>query len=385
MKRIFLLWLVLAFTWLSASAQYTLYNSFIRKALVSYQRDSKGFYERKTDQMLDMVTGVESNYAYDKKAQNLYVLTENSNVVVTLNKDYAKIIKKNSSIPQLKDEELKAEVERHSKMLDAKFKKLNEQWTKHLQDSINRVREDSIKAAKEYEAMLAAANKKFETYRNTHNYHSVPTNNISLSCAFCDESISEDTLYTIGIKNDTIYYFTRKEGDLDLAYLEAHASAIPRRLADFDGYRYHYKVFRDSLTKDSIDYHDMTLDLGNYFYDQYVSKLKKEAPYGYFDSWGWDDEYSMVTFNFRYVNTNPKTIKYITVYFKITNGVGDVRKTGYFQGTGPLKCGESASWDWDSSSYYVAGDASNMSITKVVITYMNGTKQVVSGRYLRFN
>ena len=120
-------------------------------------------------------------------------------------------------------------------------------------------------------------------------------------------------------------------------------------------------------------------------HDQYVSKLKKEAPYGYFDSWDWNDEYSMVTFNFRYVNTNPKTIKYIAVYFKITNGVGDVRKTGYFQGTGPLKCGESASWDWDSSSYYVAGDASNMSITKVVITYMNGTKQVVSGKYLRFN
>lgn len=79
--------------------------------------------------------------------------------MVTLNKDYAKIIKKNGSIPQLNDEELKAEVEKHSKMLDTKFKKLNEQWAKHLQDSINRVREDSIKTAKEYEAMLAAANK----------------------------------------------------------------------------------------------------------------------------------------------------------------------------------------------------------------------------------
>lgn len=97
-----------------------------------------------------------------------------------------------------------------------------------------------------------------------------------MSCAFCDESISEDTLYTIGIKNDTIYYFTRKEGDLDLAYLDAHASAIPRRLEDFDGYKYHYEVFRDSLTKDSIDYHDMALDLGSYFYDQYVSKLKRK-------------------------------------------------------------------------------------------------------------
>ena len=70
---------------------------------------------------------------------------------------------------------------------------------------------------------------------------------------------------------------------------------------------------------------------------------------------------------------------------KITNDVGDIRKTGYFQGTGPLKEGETASWDWDSSSYFTAGDASNMSITKIVLTYMNGTKQVVAGKYLRFN
>lgn len=93
----------------------------------------------------------------------------------------------------------------------------------------------------------------------------------------------------------------------------------------------------------------------------------------------------MVTFNIRYTNTNSKTIKYLTVYFKITNDVGDIRKTGYFQGTGPLKEGETASWDWDSSSYFTAGDASNMSITKIVLTYMNGTKQVVAGKYLRFN
>lgn len=92
-EKNYLIWLVMC-ACLSVRAQYSSYNSFIRKALISYQRNSKGFYERKAEEMLDVVTGVESNYAYDKKAQNLYVLTENSNVVVTLNKDYAKIIKK---------------------------------------------------------------------------------------------------------------------------------------------------------------------------------------------------------------------------------------------------------------------------------------------------
>ncbi len=79
MRRIILLWLVMC-AFLSVRAQYTSYNSFIRKALISYQRNSKGFYERKAEEMLDVVTGVESNYAYDKKAQNLYVLTENRNL-----------------------------------------------------------------------------------------------------------------------------------------------------------------------------------------------------------------------------------------------------------------------------------------------------------------
>lgn len=84
------------------------------------------------------------------------------------------------------------------------------------------------------------------------------------------------------------------------------------------------------------------------------------------------------------MNTNSKTIRYIDVYFKVTNGVGDVRKVGHFQGTGPLKEFESGSWEWDSSSYYVAGDASNMNITKVILTYMNGTKKVLTGNLLVF-
>ena len=55
MRRIILIWLVMCVC-LSVRAQYTSYNSFIRKALISYQRNSKGFYERKAEEMLDVVT-----------------------------------------------------------------------------------------------------------------------------------------------------------------------------------------------------------------------------------------------------------------------------------------------------------------------------------------
>lgn len=53
--------------------------------------------------------------------------------------------------------------------------------------------------------------------------------------------------------------------------------------------------------------------------------------------------------------------------------------------TGPLEEWESASWDWDHSSYNVAGDASKMNISKVIITYTNGTKVTIPKNKLRFN
>lgn len=120
MKRQLIFLLLLLCGCISMQAQYTTYNSFIRKALVIYHRNSKGFYERQVDQMVDDVFDVEKNYAYDKKAQNLYMLTKKGNVVVTLNKDYAKFIKKNNMIPQLKGDELQAEIDKHTKLLPEK-------------------------------------------------------------------------------------------------------------------------------------------------------------------------------------------------------------------------------------------------------------------------
>lgn len=380
-----LLTVISVLTCLQMQAQYNQANSFIRKALVAYHIDSKGFYVRETEKMLDEVSSVESNYAYDKKAQNLYVVTATSNIVVTLNKDYAKIVKKNKSIPQLKDEALDKEVARQTQLLDEKFAKLNAQREQHLRDSIQKAREDSIAEVRKQEAIIAERNKKSDDYRKSHIYHFVPTVGIPLHCEICDETIARDSVFSYGIANDTIYFVSNTEGKLGLSYMEPHKAKIVKYLSDNKSFKYHYEVFKDSLTKDSVDYDFLTTYWGYTSYTNYLKELKQKAPYGYFDEWGWDAEYSMVSFHFRYVNTNPKTIKYITVYFKITNDVGDLRKTGYFRGTGPLEEDESASWSWDSSSYFVAGDASNMNITKVVLTYMNGKTQVVTGKYLQFD
>lgn len=379
--------------YLTVHAQFTSVNSFLRKEIVSYIKNENGFYIKNVNKMTDVVVGVVESYAYDKKAQNLYVLTESSNVVVTLTKDYAKIIKRNKGIPQLSGEELDKEVQMRTKLLNDKYESLNREREQQIVDSIKKARQeeidsinkaiqDSIDKANRLQAMIEAQ----AEYRRTHAPNDVPLGNVSLKCDICDKNIdSKDITSTFGIRNDSIYYTTNEEGKLGLYYTEAHQSEISSSFKSNKDFEYHYEVFKDCLTLDSIDY----ALLARYFcyqnYADYWQQLKKAAPYGYVEDWNWNDTYGMVSFDICYTNTNPKTIKYLTVYFKITNDVGDVRKTGYFKGTGPLKEGETASWDWDTSSYFTSGDSTTLSITKLVLTYMNGTTQVVSGKYLKFN
>lgn len=374
------------FVYLVGHAQYTSNNSFIRKEIVSYERTRNGFFVKNTNKMVDAVTGVVENYAYDKKAQNLYVVTATSNVVVTLTKDYAKIIKKNKSIPQLSGDELTREVEKRNALLNDKFERLNHERKQEIADSIAKAKEDSIKEVNRLNSIMAAKKRERQDYMDSHNWHKVPLGSTSMTCGICNEYINtKDVFYTFGIHNDSIYYATQKEGDLGLSYIETHESKIPATLHADNDFLYHCDIYKDSLSNDSIDYADLVRSLGYYQYSKYLKQLKKEAPFGYVDDWGWDNEYSMVTFNIRYTNMNTKTIRYLTVYFKITNDVGDIRKTGYFKGTGPLEEAESASWNWDSSSYFTAGDASKMEITKIVLTYMNGSQKVLTGDNIIYN
>ena len=371
---------------LSIHAQFSSVNSFIRKELVSYTKNNKGFYVKDTNKMVDEVDGIVENYAYDKKAHNLYVLTENSNVVITLTKDYAKIIKKNKGIPQFSREELDVEIEKRNKQLSEKFLELNRKRQQEITDSINKVKQDSIDEINRRNAIIAAQNKARKDYRENHKCNAVPLVDCSMYCEICEKYINtKDVFYTLGIHNDTIYYATTKEGDLGLTYIDMHESKIPSAIESDKDFLYHYEAFKDSLDVDTLDYDYMVRFMGYNYFNNYWRQIKESAPFGYINDWGWDCEYSMVTLNLEYTNTNSKTIKYITVYFKITNDVGDLRKTGYFQGTGPVKEGGTASWDWDSSFYYTAGDSSKMNITKIVLTYMNGTKKVLTGNNIILN
>lgn len=46
----------------------------MRKEIVSYTKDGKGFYVKNTNKMTDVVVGVVENYAYDKKSRTFMFL-----------------------------------------------------------------------------------------------------------------------------------------------------------------------------------------------------------------------------------------------------------------------------------------------------------------------
>lgn len=384
MKRI-IIPLLLLILCVSANAQYGSYNSVDRTMFVFWQRGTDGYFHRFENVRPLSIDYIVEDYALDKKTKNLYVMTVNSNAVVTLDKETFKRIKKAGRVPQMKGQQLANAIAAHTERLDSMFTLLNAKWRQHVEDSISQARADSIERVREHERQLAAQRKAAAIYRRSHNWHMVPTSGVGLYCTDCEKSFYNDSTFCVQKNDDLLYFVTPISGDLGINYLKVHVAEIPEELREKHDFNYHCDIFRDSLTNDTLDYGDIMEDVNNSFLAEYVRKLCRKAPYGFFDSWGWDDEYSMVTFNFRYTNLNPKTIRYITVYFRITNDVGDLRCSGYFRGTGPLKQFESASWDWDSSSYFVSGDASNMNITKVVLTWMNGKQQVISSRYLQFN
>lgn len=405
MKYFIFLLSIICFVISSYAESFSQYNSASRTAIVLYAPDAQGFYHKQTNVSVNNVENIEAQYAFDKKNKKLYVATAYGNYVIELTESKAKLVKKDKSIPQVKDKDIDALVLSVNKSLDEKFARYNLEREQFIADSIDNAREQARLAAIEKARLdsIEKARKQgdLNRYRSMHNWHWLPIKykpkdrysysdkTAELQCTLCDKKISSyssvDSIYVVAINNDTIYSMESKGGELGLSYLEVHPYKIPSELKTSEKYLEHIEAYQDSLSSKPQYNAEFAKDFNSYCLVNFIEKLQKAAPYGYFNEWGWDDEFSTISFNFNYMNLNKRTIKYIDVYWKVTNGVGDVRKTGHFKGTGPLEQFESASWNWDYSSYYVAGDASNMEITKVIITYMNGQQQVLTGKQIKFN
>ncbi|MCR5152062.1 MAG: hypothetical protein K6A98_02775 [Prevotella sp.] len=368
----------------------------MRKAYILYMADSVGVYHKQYEASVDIVDRIQDIYAYDKRSQTLYVRTSNSNCAVKLTPEYARIFKKDKNIPHLKGEELLRRIEDNNSILDEFYTRVNSQRVQFINDSIvraceaelERARQDSIarveRARRDSLARIAEENR-LANYRRTHDWRWVPISRQRLSCSLCSNTISDkDSILCMAATSDTLYYITMEQGALGLTFLKSHAAPITASLRSAQRYSYHYNAFRDSLQNGNITSAYIE-DFNFACFHRFLQQLREIAPNGFVEQWSWNNRYSNITLYLTYFNTNQKTIRYIEVHFKVTNDVGDVRKTGFFRGTGPVNFLNSGTWDWDSSRYYVAGDATSMELTKIVITYMDGTRRTINKNQIKYN
>lgn len=380
---------------ISTSAQYSTSNTLFIQEIVSWHPDHRGIYHPTYGEPLQMLLKVQKQYAYNKRAQQLYVVTDYSNVVITLKKEMAKIIKKDKSIPKLSEDDLKEAIEKQSEELKTKFEAMNQRRERAIEDSIRFAKEEAIRKAKldsierevRRKAELEAQKLKQDVYRAEHDYRDVPYNVGSLYCIDCEKEIAtKDIDRTLSITKDTIYYVTLDKYPLGLRYRTMHMSETPIALQENPLFKEHYEAFKDSLTDNRESISGLVRGMNEFTIYGSILELEKKAPWGYIDKWSWDTEYNHVTLSLTFYNYNKKTLKYLDVYFKITNDVNDTRLTGRVGGTGPIKFLHSGKWNWDDTNYYIfANDASRMKITKLVITYMDGTKKVLVGNQIMFN
>lgn len=191
----------------------------------------------------------------------------------------------------------------------------------------------------------------------------------SLNKILCDCHYDFHNCAPIRKSNDTLVYVTKYaifNDNISKEYFESHYEKTD------------IKNIPDSIEQTEFEGARQTCELMN-LYD--LTKVTKTFKHGFINSWSWStNSADGINFKINYTNTNPKTIKYIDIYFIVKNPVGDIcilynngSNIGHLRCVGPLEQYDSNSWSWDAV-YYTTGDASNLYFTKFVITYMDNTK-----------
>lgn len=394
------------FACVAVSAGYDKHNSEAIRKIIAYRPDAQGYYIKESPSLVDSLGDGYAVIGKTNKSRTIYLQNGTSLYSVQLAKDDYKPFKDDKAIENLKDKDVTSLIDSRDEKLKGYFLERNWERQQFLADSLEEARKreelrrqqiaDSIAKA---EAALKDSLDAVE-YRKTHKKYLVPNARIAtgyragdfveLRCDIkdCYKRISPDTIFVAFATADSLMFATFDKPDF---YAERtipvyHLAEIPKFLRESEPYTKHIKAYGDSLLPPP----GTTLAGGVAYFnaENYLESLedaKKLAPYGYVDHWGWGDDYGLVSFNISYTNLNAKTIKYLQVFFKITNAVGDVRCTGHVRGTGPVEQYTTCSWSWDYTGYSVAGDATTMHLTKLVITYMDGKTRTIPAASIRYN
>ncbi len=314
-------------------------------------------------------------YAYDNSERAIFVTNIIGNYKIILNKSNFNYYKKRFDIPKYNQKELAELIQSKNDALDKLFGAENERIKAEKEKVIN-MREDSLKQA------ALEMKTKTELYKKNTKWSHMPTGGHGIYCDLCNHVINhQDTLIVLGISNDSIYYRTSTGGFLGERYAEWHFSKIPSGLRNDDAFMRHAQVFRDSLVDNRQIVREDLIKQNERAYNKYKERLRTVAPDGFIYKYDWKNDISLA-FSVNFFNSSKKTMKYIDFQFKVLNDVKDVRLTGHLTATGPLEPEKVGTWNWDNTDYYLAGDATIFEFTKIVVTYMDGTKGTIPGKYI---
>lgn len=375
MKRLAFLILTMCMG-MCAVAQYNNTNSFMRRVLLGYEQHDDGFYYPVTDKLVDELDHVEAAYAYDKKAQNLYVRTANSNCVVTLTKDYANVVKENKHIPQLKGGAIDMRVMAENKRLEDKFTRYNEERKAHLEDSVAKVRADSIERARLDSLRKVREAQEVADYGATHDWQRMPFSGQKLSCALCQQILEvKDTLTCAALVDSTFYYREDQQGDLGLVIPVLHATPVDSILLKDKRFLLHTKAFKDSLAMIVGMDADMVETINSMAFMDYVDNLRTIAPNGYVTQWEWQPvDSTTVELKLAYVNMSEKPVKAIDISFQLVDAEGKVLKSAHGKVDCPVEYMQQGEVTLQHPFAIGENDGVEMRLAKVVVFHTDGTK-----------
>lgn len=382
-KKLFLLFIG-CFATLFSYAQFTAFNSLMRRAIVMYETDEQGYYVKKEIMPVVSIDNITEMYALNKKTLTLYATTATGNFAITLDKSVFKNYKKAKTIPMVSGADLQSLIDLKSATLVKKCEAHNQELKYQEEQRIRREREEAERRKKEEAEKAEKARKEKEEYRRSHIWNFLPVPLDTYKCELCEKEIKTNRLYCIGIQNDSILSIHNEPFDLGYSCTQIHVYKLTDDILEHEAFQKHATAFVDSLGKTHIPLEEI-----EYFnadkIDEVISKIKKAVPWGYVSDYSWDNENYVVTLKLTFRNLNAKTIRYIQVFYNVLNDVGDVRTSGSFKGTGPIKQYDAGTWDWDYDSSYTfcyAGDATRLRITKIILTYMDGKKKILTGNQI---
>lgn len=351
-------------------------------AIVLYKKGNAGYFHKTENLKQDVlyVNSIKRYYAYDKKNKKLYAETQEGNFVIELEESYAKYYKKADDIPSMNEEDIYDVVLSVNKKLEAHFEAENVKLKNSLfvKDSLEQIEKQKVKR---------------EQYRNNNSWRelkfSVPHN---VQCEICRDNHNLEQVNILSLVEDTMYYsFDNPDLEiLDNKMYGIHYSILPYDAQRDINFRDHIEIWNDSIASHTKMTNIQAIQQALDKIDSFKKAVKRKTPYGFIKDWGWKlNSVDGVEPYFAFYNTSDKTIKYVDFYFSLFNAVGDrcllkyaKSYVGNIRGVGPVESFQAGSWNWDKATHYTSGDASEMKIVKVVITYMDKTTKVLTGNAL---